>query len=331
MRVEKIRKLVEDSSLVVILCHHNADPDAVCAAYALSGLIRRFNPGVEVELAAAEGVSRVSAVVLENLSIKFVEYPRIEDADVIFLVDTNNVMLLENWAERVLRAKVPIIVIDHHAKHPETERIAYMYVVEEASSTCEIIYELFSEAGFKPDLKEATALMLGIAYDTRNFYFASSKTFKIAADLVEIGVRVENAFNLLFTPMDYSERVARLKACQRLSLFKFGEWLIAFSHVSAYQASAARALLSLGAHVAVVVGEREGSLRVSLRSCREFYESTGVHLGKDVAEPLGRMLNGMGGGHASSAGVNAYGSIEKAFDSCIKILEEKLKCHAQPL
>ncbi|MEM2935560.1 MAG: exosortase/archaeosortase family protein, partial [Candidatus Bathyarchaeia archaeon] len=42
--------------------------------------------------------------------------------------------------------------------------------------------------------------------------------------------------------------------------FRIGDWIIALSHVSAYQASAARAIIDLGAHVAVVAGQKNESL-----------------------------------------------------------------------
>jgi len=137
-------------------------------------------------------------------------------------------------------------------------------------------------------------------------------------------VNAEEVLSLLSMPTDSSERVARLKACQRAKLKKINDWLIVFSHVSAYQASAARALVSLGAHVAVVAGQRGDALQVSLRSSREFHQKTGIHLGRDIAKPLGEYLHGMGGGHATSAGVNGVGEVEAGLKACLKILREKL-------
>jgi nanoRNase/pAp phosphatase (c-di-AMP/oligoRNAs hydrolase) len=127
--------------------------------------------------------------------------------------------------------------------------------------------------------------------------------------------------------MDFSERVARLKACRRAKLFKVGEWIIALSHVSAYQASAARAIIDLGAHVAVVAGQKNETLEISLRCTREFHEKTGIHLGKDIAKPLGEYINGMGGGHATAAGVNGLGDIETGLKRCLRLLKEKLANH----
>jgi nanoRNase/pAp phosphatase (c-di-AMP/oligoRNAs hydrolase) len=147
---------------------------------------------------------------------------------------------------------------------------------------------------------------------------------KVIDELVDIGINAQEALAMLALPMDYSERVARLKACKRAKLFRVGDWIVALSHVSAYQASAARAIIDLGAHVAVVAGQKDDSLEISLRCTKEFHEKTGIHLGRDIAKPLGDYLRGMGGGHATAAGVNGYGKLEAGLKRCWKLLKERI-------
>ncbi|MEM3457965.1 MAG: DHH family phosphoesterase [Candidatus Bathyarchaeia archaeon] len=327
MSFAKIDKILEETNakLAVLLCHHNADPDAVCSAYALASLIRRLKPECAVEIGATQGISRLSKHLIRFLPIEVKTQPSVEKADVIMLLDTNTIQQLNNWAEKVKASKAPIIVVDHHAAHPETERLAKICITnEEASSTCEIVYSFFKEKNIKPNETEAKALFLGIAFDTRHFVLANSSTLKTIAELVDAGANAQETLSLLSLPMDFSERVARLKACKRAKLFKIGEWIVAFSHVSAYQASAARAIIDLGAHVAVVAGQKNESLEISLRCTREFQEKTGIHLGKDIAKPLGEYLQGMGGGHASAAGVNGVGDIDSGLKRCLRLLKEKL-------
>lgn len=327
MQIHEITSLIDEinAEMVVLLCHHNADPDAVCSAFAFSRLLKRLHPQLTVEIAAAQGPSRLSKHLLSSLPIKLTPKPHIKEADVIVLLDTNTIQQLDGWSEQVEASDAPLIVIDHHASHPETERLARIYVTEEeASSTCEIIHRLFKEAGVKLDEIEARALFLGIAFDTRHFILANSNTLKAVVDLIDAGVDVKENLALLSLPTSYSERVARLKAGQRVKLKKIGEWLIAFSRVNAYQASAARALTRLGAHVAVVAGKREDKLRISLRADGGFYKKTGIHLGRDIAKPLGKYLHGMGGGHSTSAGVNGAGDVGAGFRRCMKLLRKHL-------
>jgi len=327
MQIQKITSLIDESKakLAVLLCHHNADPDAVCSAFALSKLLKRLKPELTIEMAAAQGPSRLSKFLLKALPAKLTTQPRIEEADILVLLDTNTIQQLNEWSERVKASNAPLVVIDHHAGHPETERLATLCITDEkASSTCEIIYRLYKEAEVEIGLVEAKALFLGIAFDTRHFVLASSATLKTVAELIDVGVNAEEALSLLSLPMDPSERIARLKASRRVRLMKIQEWLVALSHVSAYQASAARALIGLGAHVAVVAGQKGEKIQVSLRACRDFHNKTEVHLGRDIANPLGEYLNGMGGGHAVSAGANGVGDVEATLKRCARLLKESI-------
>ncbi len=328
MQIHEIMTLIDklDAKLIVLLCHHNADPDAICAAFAFSQLLERLRPGLKIEIAAAQGPSKLSKFMLKSLPAELTPQPRIEKADLIVLLDTNTIQQLDEWSERVKASNSPLIVIDHHAKHPETERLATMCVAdEEASSTCEIVYRLFKEAEVELTEVEAKALFLGIAFDTRHFVIATSTTLEIVADLIEAGVNVQETLPLLSLPMEHSERIARIKASRRVKLLRINDWLIALSHVSAYQASAARGLIGLGVDVAIVAGQRAEKLQVSLRSSRDFHKKTGIHLGRDIAKPLGEYLHGMGGGHSVSAGANGVGDVEASLKRCVRLLKERLK------
>ncbi len=314
-----------NSKSIILLCHHNADPDAICSAYAFASLLKQIRPHVDVEIGAGQGVSRLSSHLLLSLPIQVNTLPSVEKADLIVLLDTNTIQQLDKLSERIRNSRAPIVVIDHHAAHPETQHIARICITnEESSSTCEIVYDFYKQAKVTLGQNEAKALFLGIAFDTRHFILASSTTLKNIAELIDAGVNAQQTLSMLSLPMDFSERVARLKACRRVRLFKIEEWIIALSHVSAYQASAARALIDLGAHVAVVAGEKNESLEVSMRAHQEFNRKTGIHLGRDIAKPLGDYLNGMGGGHATAAGVNGNGNIESGLDRCLRLLKEKL-------
>jgi phosphoesterase RecJ-like protein len=330
MQVKDIIELVDkkNAKLAVLLCHHNADPDAICSAFAMSQLMQRIRPQLRTEIAAAQGPSHLSKFLLNAIPIKLTNSPHIEQADAIVLLDTNTIQQLDKWAERVKASTAPVIVIDHHASHPETEKLATLCIADEnAASACEIVYTFFKDLQLKLSKDEAKALFLGIAFDTRHFILARSTTFKTVAGLIDAGVNVEESLSLLSLPMDESERIARLKACRRVKLLQIGDWIVAFSHVSAYQASAARALIMLGAHVAVVAGQRCDTLQVSLRASHDFYEKSKVHLGRDIAKPLGEYLQGMGGGHSVSAGANGKGDVEASLKRCVRLFRENLKAN----
>lgn len=325
--IQELCDLMDEAGLVVLLCHHNADPDAVCAAFALSGLLKRLRPEISVEIAAPQGASRLSKSLLNSLRGKLTRHPRIKEAGLIVLLDTNTIQQLDEWGELVKSSHSPIVVVDHHAIHPEMERLATICIIyEEAPATCQIVYRLFEEMEVEPTEIEAKALFLGIAFDTKKFVLANSATFKTVVKLIDAGIDPKETLSSLSLPMDFSERVARLKACQRTKLTKINEWLIALSNTSSYQASAARALIYLGAHVAVVAGKKGNAVQISLRSQSDFFGKTGIHLGRDIANPLGECLRGMGGGHSTAAGVNGVGDVEASLKRCTKLLKEKITC-----
>ena len=329
MPFQRIISLLDQAKAegVLLLCHQNADPDALCAAYAMSKLLEQIRPKAKIEIASPEGVSRLSKKVMEKLPISVKEEkPRFEQADVIFILDTNTIRQLGDWGDEIKTGSAPIVVIDHHASHPETEKMATIYICEESSSsTCEIIFKFFKDLGLKPSQLEAKALFLGIAFDTKHFILANSETFKAVSDLVDSGINPQQVLSLLSLPMDISERIARLKASQRGRLMRINMWITVFSCVRSFQASAARALIDLGAHVAIVVGQKDNKVQISLRANREFYKRTNFHLGRDLARPLGEYLHGMGGGHSTSAGVDGTGDFDAVVKRSTRILKEKLR------
>ena len=281
MTITEILRILDhaDAKFVLLLGHQNTDPDALCSAYAFQKLLKKLRPGIVTEIGRGQGVSKLSNHILNNLSIAMNPKPNVENAEAIVLLDTNTIQQLGDLASKVAESNSPIIIIDHHAPHPETIKRATFYMTkEEASSACEVVYDLFRQAKVKIGIDEAKALFLGIAFDTRHFVLANASTFKSIVELTEAGVNPPETLSLLTMPMSQSERVARIKACQRAKILKIEGWIVALSTVSAYQASAARALLDLGAQAAAVAGKKNDNVEISLRCTREFQKGTGIHL-----------------------------------------------------
>jgi nanoRNase/pAp phosphatase (c-di-AMP/oligoRNAs hydrolase) len=315
----------QQASFVLLLCHRSADADAICSAYGLQGLLKRFLPDVVTEIGCPQGINKPSKQLLEHLPITVNLKPNIESAEAIILLDMNTVEQLDEVADVIKKSPSPKIIIDHHAPSPETMQICKLCIIDEkAAANCELIYRLFNQAEVKPNLNEAKALFIGIAFDTRHFALANSPTLQVIAKLVEEGIDAQETLAQFQMPIDPSERVAKLKACKRAKIVKINGWIIALSHVSAYQAPAAKALVDLGAHMAGVAGKKNGKVELSLRSTRQFMELAGVHLGVDIAAPLGEHLGGVGGGHAMAAGVSGKGEIQDALKQCLVLLKQKI-------
>ena len=321
---DALRRLI--SGKVLLFCHHNADPDAICSAYAFKELAKTLNPTTEAKIILTGGASSLSKRVTENLGIETANDGSVAEADALIILDAATLTQLEDWGEEIAGADAPKVFIDHHAPHPKTLRLATIYLVdEEATSTCEIVYTLYQRYGVTPSTNVARALLTGIAYDSKHFTIGTAETFKAVSELLEIGGSIGEVVGLLASDMDRSERIARLKAGQRMQIHDVEGWTVVTTHVGSFQASAARALIGLGADVAVVSGGDKKTLRASLRSTERLHEGTSIHLGRDIAAPLGGEFGGAGSGHATSAGVNAVGSPQAMLSRAVELISVKIK------
>jgi nanoRNase/pAp phosphatase (c-di-AMP/oligoRNAs hydrolase) len=319
----RLRTLLKKANVILIVGHQNADPDAVCSAYAFSVLARRINRKLKVSFASPDGVSKLSKQILKVVPLDVTDEPEPSAADLIVTVDTNTLQQLGPLKEPVLKSARPIVMIDHHAPHPENARTAALVICDEkATSTCEMILEMYTKFGVPLGPEVSQALMIGMLVETGHMSIGTRRTFKSACLLIEAGADPEPAFAVTRTTMDESERIARIKSAQRVRLEHVGRWVIALSEVGSYHASAARGLVSLGAHLAVVAGKRNDELTLSFRSTRDFAEGTGMHLGSDLAAPLGNRLGGMGGGHATAAGASVSGNVNEALRIVLEIVKD---------
>ncbi len=306
---ERLRNLL--NGRILLLCHHNADPDSICSAHAFKELATVLNPSVDARIILTGGASSLSRQIMTALGIETASAVSVEEADAFFVFDAATLGQLEEWGDEIASSDAPKVFIDHHAPHPDIMRLATIFLVDdEATSTCEIVYRLYRGYCITPSIIVAKALLIGIAYDSKHFTIGTKETFRTISELLEIDGDVDEVIAFLTSEMDRSERIARLKAGQRTRVQEIGVWIVAASHVSSFQASAARGLIGLGADAAIVAGSVRGVVKMSLRSTRRFHEESSVHLGMDVAIPLGEEFGGSGSGHSTSAGVNAKAKLQ---------------------
>jgi phosphoesterase RecJ-like protein len=331
-----LRLLLSESLKPLILGHQNADPDAVCAMIAFAKMYRIINSeGTPVLI--ADDRSRLSNQVMDTfLSGELIMETEGIEGDLVVLLDTNSVFQLGPKFQSIPRDPSRTIVIDHHEINPETESISeHRLVRSDRSSTCEIMVDLFEEYNIPIDPLTANLLLTGIIFDTRRFYFADALTLQTAIKLIDCGANYKQCINALLMRPDRSERIARLKAAGRVKIHQIGDWVVVTSKIGAFEASACRALVDMGADVAIVGGSPSPDVvRISSRSTREFSTATGINLGKDVMESLGTIIGGQGGGHANAAGANGTKGLDEAIVKSVemirKIIENEHESSSEP-
>ena len=318
----KLRNLLASAEEVLILGHQNADPDAVCAMLAIDEFYKRVNP-LGKSVLASDDVSRLSCQVLSVFSPETEIVDSVEGVfDITILVDTNSRFQLGSRFQELELTPEKTIIIDHHEESPEINKIAsHTLVKSEYSSTAEIIVEIYQEASLEISPRIANLLLTGILFDTRRFYHGDRETINTAIKLIDSGADYSACVNSLTIRPDRSERIARLKAAGRLEIHNIGHWIVVTSKIGAFEASACRGMLDVGADVAIVGGKQSKStVRISARSTQQFFHETGVNLGKDIMEPLGELIEGEGGGHPNAAGANGRKNLEAALRQSVKLL-----------
>ena len=173
------------------------------------------------------------------------------------------------------------------------------------------------------DANTAQALLLGIMFDAQHLLIAKDRTLREVVRLLDQGANIDQARLSLRSPPDYGEVVAKLKSARRAKLYRVAGWVVVTSTVGSFQSNVARAFVSMGADVAVVVGETGGETRGSLRASQRFWETTKIHLGTDVAASIAEA--GYGGGHPTAASFTCLLTEEKAAESALALLATLLK------
>lgn len=296
----------------VALLHGNADPDAVASAYAVQSAF----PGVTIWTPG--GVDRMAKQMAKTLGIDVVEAEERPPGRLLVL-DTSGPEQLPGGVDFS-----DAMVVDHHARTDKWGS-AGMYYCDEGKSSCsEIVVELLDAAGRKPSRDVARALMAGIVTDTGMFKFGRPPALRTFARLMEEhGLQMDEVTSLVYMDEDISERISQLRGAQRLKYWKVGEYIVAASQGSAYEASVCKALLNLGADIVFVGSQRGDNFRISARATQEMVRK-GVHLGRLLGDVGSETSNG-GGGHPGAAGITGTGDVEAILNISVDNALRQLK------
>ncbi|MHA1266209.1 MAG: DHH family phosphoesterase [Candidatus Helarchaeota archaeon] len=307
---------------ILITSHENADPDALCSAFAVASLIQMLYPTIEIHVAFS-GITLISQKIVNIFQLEFQSALDFSPSGIV-IVDSNTIEQLGNLKEQI-DWTCPVLILDHHVPHPDTKKVTSNILVDEtAIATAELVYELYSELDITPSKETASLIFLGILSDSRHLLLANNRTIHIIHQLIQRGVDFSEMVELLSISMDRSERIARLKAAQRLKLYEFNEWLVVISHVSAFEASACRAFIRLGADVALVYAQTKDMIRISGRASTAVVKQTALNMATDIMEKIGPVMHGEGGGHNMAAGCNGTTNLEQALELALELLKKKL-------
>ena len=302
----------------VIVTHRNADPDAAGAAIGVAEAALLY--GSKPIILAPEGLSKASRRLAEAVEVdKRFAGDVTQEIDTVIIVDTASPGQLAPF-DRLLEKARRIIAIDHHASNMLSDIVDSAIILPSAASTSEIVAYAGKLLRIAFSWRAATMLYAGILSDSRMLRISGPFTAEALAYLLDMGARTGLVSSVArdVREKDTSERIALLKAASRLRYARACKnILVAVTHVGSFEASAARALIELGADVAAVAKDSREGVRVSVRvSQRALSSSVSA---SSVAKYIGEKLGGEAGGHESAAGVIIRGQALSAEDVAERI------------
>jgi len=200
--VEEILNAALSAPRAVVLSHTNPDADAYGASCGLAMGLSRM--GLAVTVYNESGfIPRYSVIPGAQDVVKGV--PTLtSESDLVFVVDCGALERVGDSVTSFVQSAPLVINIDHH--NSNTSFGKFNFVVDGASSTSELIYDLLKAAELRLkradviDRAAASCLMAGIIGDTGSFRYPSTtaKTFRVAAELMERGAKPDILTQELF-------------------------------------------------------------------------------------------------------------------------------------
>ena len=324
-KIDILTSLLKDNKNFCIVTHPNADLDAVASTFSLKFIIKKINKDATIKIIFPQGINSLSKKVLKYLEINEKYFKEMNNWmwDICFLVDTNNLANLNSIGDTLKKRLQKVVLIDHHESSITNFLLDIVQVSALASSI--IMYEISKAIDVKLPKKIRMLLIAGIIDDTNRFSIANPRIFKVCYNLLKEDVDYLKIMSALQSDENFSKKMARLKALQRMKIYHFKNLIIATTYVSAYESFAADTIIKLGADLALVASKRDSKIRIISRSSTDFYTKTGINLGADIMPKIGDYLHGEGGGHAMAGGASGFGDLQDALSFSIKILSEKLK------
>jgi len=242
--------------------------------------------------------------------------------------------LPDDWRERVviavdcanesrigpdpeLLAGPPLVIdIDHH--HDNTRFGQINLIVPNASSTGEVLRDVFAELGVDLTPEIAEPLYIALVTDTGRFQYSNTtaKALRLAAELVDAGADVHRIFRSVYETVQFAKLKLLARALERAQIYDGGRLVVSyllrsdFTDIGAADAYSEGIIDYLraveGADMAALIREPSGSdgpaRRISLRASNDELDVSAI------ARKSG------GGGHRQAAGFSSDASVEEITD-----------------
>lgn len=225
-KIQSFLDMLQNSDKTIITTHLNPDGDAigsVTALYRFISNLRKRNgktlPAILLPGAPADNMKYLydglNVLTWGQSGSEDAEISQcISEADLTICCDMNSIGRSGKLEDMLREAQCRRILVDHHLS-PAEDEFEVLFSEPSRSSTCELMYSILKEcAGISGedgliDIECARSIATGIITDTNNFSNSTSaRTFRIAAELTDMGICLEEIKNIAFG--GYTEKRMRL-------------------------------------------------------------------------------------------------------------------------
>jgi phosphoesterase RecJ-like protein len=197
-----------------------------------------------------------------------------------------------------------ILNIDHH--HDNTRFGTVNHVVEDASCTAEIVWDLMAPLGVAPTMEIAEALYVGLVTDTGKFMYENTgpRAHVMAAELIAAGIDVHGIYRRLYEGLPYAKLELLGRALASLERLDDGALTFAYIGRDDFRMSGAEESYSEG--IIDQLRSVEGTKVAAL--ARELLDGDGARKKVSLRSTDGEVdvsaiaRAGGGGGHRRAAG-----------------------------
>jgi len=302
--VRAVAEAIGANNAFLVVTHENPDGDALGSMLAMSIALRRLGKDTVMYLSGeAPTPGEYRFLDLNGLRRAL---PDDTEERVLLALDCASERRIGPEHDVMERARM-VVNVDHH--HDNTRFGDVNLIVDDASSTAEIVRDVLASLDVELTSDIAEALYVALVTDTGRFQYSNTtpKSLRLAADLVEAGADVHGIFRLVYETVQFAKLKLLARALDRAELFENGRLVVSyllkddFADVGAeepYSEGIIDYLRSVeGSEMVALIREppRDGgpARRISLRSSRDEVDVSAV------ARAAG------GGGHRQAAGFSS--------------------------
>src|SRR5918995_7377664 len=300
----------------VLTTHENPDGDALGSLLAAKLAFDQLGKDTVMALHGDASLpSEYAFMPLEDLRRR---WPEDVAERVLLALDCANESRI---ADPEVLGRVPLSInLDHH--HDNTRFGRINLVVPDASSTGEVLRDLFRELDVEltPDIAEA--LYIALVTDTGRFQYTNTtpKTLRLAAELVEAGADVHRVFQGVYENVQFAKLKLLARALERAQVLEGGEIVVSYLVRDDFEAVGATEPYSEG--IIDVLRSVEGSLVSAL--IREPPRDGGparkgsLRSSVDEIDVSAIARKSQGGGHRAAAGFSSDLSVAELTDFIVR-------------